>query len=71
MTGTNCDLFTHKSCPSYLNHLAAEVQKCLIICSLSCACQSTNCVVLSFMLLAQFIKIQMQDEERLKFYKLY
>jgi hypothetical protein len=21
MTGTNCDLFTHKSCRSYLNHL--------------------------------------------------
>jgi hypothetical protein len=21
MTGTNCDLFTHKSSPSYLNHL--------------------------------------------------
>jgi hypothetical protein len=23
MTGTNCDLFTHKSSQSYLNHLVA------------------------------------------------
>jgi hypothetical protein len=24
MTGTNCDLFTHKSSRSYLNHLVEE-----------------------------------------------
>jgi hypothetical protein len=25
MTGTNCDLFTHKSSQSYLNHLVFEI----------------------------------------------
>jgi hypothetical protein len=28
MTGTNCDLFTHKSSRSYLNHLVHTCCKC-------------------------------------------
>jgi hypothetical protein len=27
MTGTNCDLFTHKSSRSYLNHLVTEEEE--------------------------------------------
>jgi hypothetical protein len=27
MTGTNCDLFTHKQSRSYLNHLVYEARK--------------------------------------------
>jgi hypothetical protein len=27
MTGTNCDLFTHKSSRSYLNHLVFDILK--------------------------------------------
>jgi hypothetical protein len=27
MTGTNCELFTHKQSRSYLNHLAPQVKK--------------------------------------------
>jgi hypothetical protein len=29
MTGANCDLFTHKSSRSYLNHLVYE---CVLLC---------------------------------------
>jgi hypothetical protein len=28
MTGTNCDLFTHKSSRSYLNHLVCSLCNC-------------------------------------------
>ena len=30
MTGTNCDLFTHKSSRSYLNHLVVQPRRGLI-----------------------------------------
>ena len=43
MTGTNCDLFTHKQSRSYLNHLvricASDLQNCTNTCSL---CRSIN-----------------------------
>jgi hypothetical protein len=31
MTGTNCDLFRHKSSRSYLNHLVLKLYSCLVL----------------------------------------
>jgi hypothetical protein len=31
MTGTNCDLFTHKQSRSYLNHLVLALKICRIV----------------------------------------
>jgi hypothetical protein len=40
MTGTNCDLFTHKSSRSYLNHLVLHI--CVCVCVCVCACVLGN-----------------------------
>jgi hypothetical protein len=35
MTGTNCDLFTHKLSRSYLNHLVYDNSKSMLNCNLN------------------------------------